>query len=236
VALAKSTKNVVGQNTAKNSTKFMISIPVAILIFILFILFLPVLCVLAFLKLATFGFENLGFSANATILILALILLGSVVNIPLTKKELTYVSKSYFFGLFKKREPKVSMVAINLGGAIIPILISLYFLTKVPLQPVLIAIFLMIIVSKILAKPVAGKGIVINAFIPPLFAVLFAIILAPSFAAPCAFISGVLGILIGGDILNLRKARKINSGLISIGGAGVFDGIFLTGIISALLV
>jgi uncharacterized membrane protein len=214
----------------------MLSIPVAILIFILFVLFLPVLFLLAFLKLIAFGFENLGFSANTTVLILFLILLGSVINIPLTKREIVYVDKSYFFGLFKKRAPRVSMVAVNLGGAIIPVLISLYFLTKVPLAPVLSAIFLMIIVSKILAKPVQGKGIVMNAFIPPLFAILFAVILAPGFMAPCAFISGVLGILIGGDLLNLNKARKMNSGLISIGGAGVFDGIFLTGIISALLV
>ncbi|GAI02978.1 unnamed protein product, partial [marine sediment metagenome] len=34
---------------------------------------------------------------------------------------------------------------------------------------------------------------------------------------------------------NLRKIRKTAPGLISIGGAGVFDGIFLVGIISALL-
>jgi len=34
--------------------------------------------------------------------------------------------------------------------------------------------------------------------------------------------------------LNLRKVQKFG-GFLSIGGAGVFDGIFLIGIISALL-
>ncbi|HXK31975.1 MAG TPA: DUF1614 domain-containing protein, partial [Candidatus Paceibacterota bacterium] len=56
----------------------------------------------------------------------------------------------------------------------------------------------------------------------------------PGFVAPCAFVSGTLGVLIGADILNLRKIRKYG-GFLSIGGAGVFDGIFLIGIISALL-
>jgi uncharacterized membrane protein len=59
--------------------------------------------------------------------------------------------------------------------------------------------------------------------------------LSPGFTAPTAFISGVLGTLIGADILNLKRAQKISPGLISIGGAGVFDGIFLIGIVSALL-
>ncbi|MDP2663865.1 MAG: DUF1614 domain-containing protein, partial [bacterium] len=49
-----------------------------------------------------------------------------------------------------------------------------------------------------------------------------------------AFVSGTLGVLIGADILNLRKIQRYG-GFLSIGGAGVFDGIFLVGVISALL-
>ncbi len=208
--------------------------PVGCLIFILFILFLPILFLLVFFHVVTLGFEKLGLSPETTILILFLMLFCSIINIPLTKRKLVYVEKSSFFGLFKTPKLMASGITINLGGAVIPVLLSFYFLSKVPLKPVLIATFLMVVISKLFSRFVPGKGITILAFIPPLFAVIFALILAPGFTAPCAFISGVLGTLIGADILNLRKAKRLGPGLLSIGGAGVFDGIFLIGIISAL--
>lgn len=209
--------------------------PVGCLIFILFILFLPILFLLVFFQVVTFGFEKLGLSPEVTILILLLMLLGSAINIPLNRRKMVYVEERSFFGLFKTPKLRASGITINLGGAVIPVLLSIYFLFKVPLKPVLMATFLMIFLSKILARPIPGQGIAIPAIIPPIFAVLFSWILAPEFMAPCAFISGVLGTLIGADILNLRKAKRLEPGLLSIGGAGVFDGIFLIGIISALL-
>jgi len=209
--------------------------PVGCLIFLLFILFLPILFLLVFFRIVTLGFEKLGLAPEATILILLLMLFCSGINIPLTRRKLVYIEERSFFGLFKATKLRASGIAVNLGGGVIPVLLSFYFLNKVPLEPVLIATLLMILISKVFSRPIPGKGIGISAFIPPLFAVLFAIILAPEFAASCAFISGVLGTLIGADILNLHKARKLGPGLLSIGGAGVFDGIFLVGIISALL-
>ncbi len=209
--------------------------PVGCLIFILFIFSLPILFLLVFFQVVTFGFEKLGFSPEVTILILLLMLLGSAINIPLNRRKMVYVEERSFFGLFKTTKLRASGIAINFGGGVLPILLSFYFLFKVPLKPVLMATFLMVLASKILARPIPGRGIAISAIIPPIFAVFFAWILAPEFMAPSAFISGVLGILIGADILNLRKAKKLEPGLLSIGGAGVFDGIFLVGIISALL-
>jgi len=209
--------------------------PVGCLIFILFIFSLPILFLLVFFQVVTFGFEKLGFSPEVTILILLLMLLGSAINIPLNRRKMVYVEERSFFGLFKTTKLRASGIAINFGGGVLPILLSFYFLFKVPLKPVLMATFLMVLASKILARPIPGRGIAISAIIPPIFAVFFAWILAPEFMAPSAFISGVLGTLVGADILNLRKAKKLEPGLLSIGGAGVFDGIFLVGIISALL-
>ncbi len=130
-------------------------------------------------------------------------------------------------------------MAINMGGALIPIFLSLYFLYMIfksgfDVAPLLISIILMILISNNLARIIPGRGIVLSAFIPPIFSAIFALILAPQYAPFCAFISGTLGVLIGADILNLTKMRKYG-GFVSIGGAGVFDGIFLVGIISALL-
>jgi len=56
---------------------------------------------------------------------------------------------------------------------------------------------------------------------------------APSITA---YTSGVFGTLFGADILNLHKISTIGARIASIGGAGTFDGIFLSGIISVLLV
>jgi len=86
-----------------------------------------------------------------------------------------------------------------------------------------------------LAKIVPGKGITIPVLGPPVLAALLALIFTPSFASPAAFIIGSLGTLIGADLLNLKKAQKLSPGFLSIGGGGVFDGIFLVGIVSALL-
>jgi len=217
----------------------MFFIPIALLIFLAFVLFLPVLLILVYFHVITLGFEKLGISPEVTILLLFLILIGSAINIPLTKKKLIYLVRPRFFGLFRVPRVEVQGIAINLGGAVIPILLSFYFLFLVwragfSLQPILIAIILMIFISKFLARIIPGKGISLPAFIPPIFSAIFALMLTSEFTAPCAFISGVLGTLIGADILNLKRSQKYG-GFLSIGGAGVFDGIFLVGIVSALL-
>jgi len=217
----------------------MFFIPVAFLIFIAFILFLPILFLLGYFQVLTIGFEKLGISPGATTFLLFLILIGSGINIPLTKKKLVYKIESRFFGLFQTPKITAEGIAINLGGAVIPILLSFYFLFLVwragfSLQPILIATIFMIFISKFLARIIPGRGISLPTFIPPIFSAIFALILTSEFAAPCAFISGVLGTLIGADILNLKKVQKYG-GFLSIGGAGVFDGIFLVGIVSALL-
>jgi len=215
-------------------------LPTILLLFLIFFLLLPILFLLGYFHILTLGFEKLGISPLATFLILFFILLGSAVNVPLTKKKLVYKIESRFLGLWKTPIIKAEGLAINLGGAIIPLLLSFYFLYKgwqagFSLQPIFLAAFLMTIICKFLARIVPGKGITMPLFIPPLFSVIFALALFPEFAAPTAFVSGVLGTLIGADLLNLKKVQRISPGFISIGGAGVFDGIFLVGIVSALL-
>jgi uncharacterized membrane protein len=51
-----------------------------------------------------------------------------------------------------------------------------------------------------------------------------------------AYVGGVLGTLIGADLLNLGKIRNLGAPIASIGGAGTFDGIFLSGFIALLLI
>ena len=217
----------------------MFFLPIGCLIFLLFFFFLPILFVLGYFHVITIGFEKLGLSPEVTIFLLLSILIGSTVNIPLGKKKVIYVREQRFFGFWQTPKLEAHGIAINLGGAVIPVLLSLYFLyltwqAGFSLRPILITTILMIAVSKVLARVIPGRGISIPALIPRIFSAIFAMMFASQLAAPCAFISGVLGTLIGADILNLRKVQKYG-GFASIGGAGVFDGIFLVGMVSVLL-
>jgi uncharacterized membrane protein len=54
-------------------------------------------------------------------------------------------------------------------------------------------------------------------------------------AAPLAYIGGSLGALVGADLLNLDRVHGLGAPVVSIGGAGTFDGVFLTGILAVLL-
>jgi len=208
-------------------------LPVGCLLLGLFLLLLPLLLILFFFNIVAFSFERLGIPPQGVFLLLFFILVGSLINIPITRR--TRYSREVRFGWLRVPVRQETGLAINLGGAIIPAALAIYLLFQVPLLPALIATALMIIICKFLTRPVPGRGLAIPMFIPPILSTLFAILLAGEFAAPVAFISGVLGTLIGGDLLNLGKARRVGGGVLSIGGAGVFDGIFLVGVFSVLL-
>jgi len=205
---------------------------------LLFILFFPALFFIFFFNIATLSFAKLGLSPLGAVLLFTSILLGSVVNIPVSRKRI-YIEEPYPFRFpflfYYPPRVREQVIAVNLGGAVIPTLFSLYLLLKAPLIPSIIATAVITVVSKKLARPVPGVGISMPAFIPPLIAALLALILAGENAAPVAFISGVLGTLIGADLLNLHYLDELGAQVLSIGGAGVFDGIFLVGVVAAFL-
>jgi uncharacterized membrane protein len=86
-----------------------------------------------------------------------------------------------------------------------------------------------------LAQVVPGVGIVVPILVPPLLAAGVALMLAYHRAPPVAYVSGTMGTLIGADLLNLGKVAHMGAPMVSIGGAGTFDGVFLTGILAGLL-
>jgi hypothetical protein len=87
-------------------------------------------------------------------------------------------------------------------------------------------------VCYLLAHPVPGLGIAVPVFGPTGAAALVALLLSGQDAAPLAYISGSLGTLIGTNLRNLDKLQGLGAPVASIGGAGTFDGIFLTGILA----
>lgn len=205
------------------------------LFIILTILAIPVLLVLGFFKILQVGFENLGFPSELVLLTLFLMLVGSFVNIPLGRRKLVEATESHFFGLFKRKRLLVQGLSVNVGGALIPLGIATFLLFLVPLKETLVATLLMTFIAWRLSRVIPGKGIAVPVLIPPFFAALFAFLLVPGEAALVAFVAGTLGVLLGADVLRLPQVMRGNIGMMSIGGAGVFDGIFLVGIVAALL-
>ncbi|HDI82329.1 MAG TPA: DUF1614 domain-containing protein [candidate division WOR-3 bacterium] len=216
----------------------MFFLPVSIILIILFILLLPFLLFLLQLGIISIAFSNLGLSTGTGILFFILCLIGSGINIPVYRR---YVEDSGAFPPYVARMLgfpagiSEQIIAINVGGAILPVLLSLYLLRFVPFNIFLISTLIVTVVTYVIARPVKGIGITMPALIPPVVSALVAILLFRENPAPLAYSAGVIGTLIGADILHLHHLQRMGRGVMSIGGAGVFDGIFLVGIISALL-
>jgi uncharacterized membrane protein len=196
------------------------------------------------------AFAKLGLSPFAGFAFFILCLIGSLINIPVYRKELRndYNQLRYydeidriidiFHRFFGVKVPVVQerIISLNLGGAILPGLLCLYLLIKVNLSSAILATSVTTVFSYYLSKPVRGVGIILPAFIPPIIAAVAALVFADRESAPAvAYISGVMGTLIGADLLRLHQIKKLGLSFLSIGGAGVFDGIFIVGIISVLL-
>lgn len=199
------------------------------LLFLLFLLFLPLLAVFLFLRLVTISFVKLGVPPWAVLLLFSLCLLGSLINIPVWYDFPTppafYFTPPSIYG---------RVIAVNLGGCVIPSLLALFVLRRARLPQTLVAVGLVTLISYLIATPTPGVGITMPFFITPLTSAAVALVLTRGrSAAPVAYVSGVFGTLIGADLMHLSDLPMI--GVLSIGGAGVFDGIFLTGIIAAFL-
>jgi uncharacterized membrane protein len=194
------------------------------------------------INLIALAFAEIGVPSQYVFAALLAILIGSFINIPVKRipqEIMTNETRIGFFG-FRYRVPtwkkKETILAINVGGAVIPTLLSLYLVAKTNLWgPAVLATLFISFVSYRAAKPVPGVGIALPAFLPPILAALGSMIIAWSHAPTVAYISGTLGTLIGADILNLKKIKDLGAPVASIGGAGTFDGIFLNGVLAVLL-
>ena len=137
-------------------------------------------------------------------------------------------------------------VGINTGGAIIPIILSIYLIIKKKLEPykVAIGIAIVAVVTYFIAYPDPTRGIVSpfpDFLLPALFASLVSIVLLwKNFrkAAPFAYISGTIGVLIGADVFRLYGLLSYNVSEPTpaiIGGAVIFDMVYITGILAVII-
>jgi uncharacterized membrane protein len=212
------------------------------------VLLIILFAVLGFLFVGIIGgaLRAIGFSWYISMFILFGSLLGSWMNIPVAKiytnKQVATSQNVEFFGIVF-RLPAVTQVksptviAINVGGAVIPLAISAYLFFVVPSMTIvaLISIAVVSTVMYFVARPIKGIGIAAPALVAPIVAATCAILLAPLYPSYVAYVSGVLGTLIGADLGHLKDVSKSGPRIAAIGGAGTFDGIFLSGIIAAIL-
>lgn len=208
----------------------------------LFLLF-SLLVALVELRILHFAYERMGISSRSAMWILLLTLVGSSINIPLAEfppERVISGTVVHHHGM-RYVVPAVhqwpaTVLAINVGGALIPILLSLYlaFKNRLVIKSA-IAVAVVAIVTFHLAQPVRGVGVTLPIFIPPIVAVVCALVLSWRQAGPLAYIGGSMGTLIGADLMNLGRIQGLGAPVASIGGAGTFDGVFLVGIVAVLL-
>ncbi len=213
-------------------------LPVSLALFILFLVLTPLLFALA----PAVAFAKLGLNPFLGYAFFILCLLGGSINIPVYREEKVYREPAdelwaLFQTYFGIRLPVIRqrIIAVNFGGAVLPGLLCLYLAPGVPFFRIGLATTVTTVAAYVLSRPVKGVGIVMPAFVPPIIAAIAALIISREQAPQLAYISGVLGTLLGADLLRISQIRKLGAPFISIGGAGVFDGVYLVGIVSVLL-
>ncbi len=185
-------------------------------------------------------------------------LLFSMVNIKIleigTKTYRLVLEKNYisFYGIpIPIIQPRILenkvVLAVNVGGAIIPLFMSILFLTylssnRIALTATIAGVLVTAIATYMASKAIPGIGIAVPSLLPPLVAVLTTslFITQPKYLIPAAYVSGSMGSLLGADILRLKRdlykfVNTYGPAMLSIGGAGTFDGIYLSGILAIIL-
>jgi uncharacterized membrane protein len=211
---------------------------------LLILMLLAFLFTLVQIQVLQFAFEKLGLTPGNAMVILFATLFGSGINLPLfsIKNEiqtpLPEISlPKLFWQILEPKHPGRTVIAVNVGGCIIPLALSIYLISlhTIAFPPVLLGVSIVTAISFQFSSVIPGLGVGMPVLVAPLASASVALLIDAEHAAQLAYISGVLGVLIGADLLRLPEIGRIGTPVASIGGAGTFDGIFITGIMAALL-
>ena len=216
--------------------------PLRLLIFVLAMAFVIGIIQVGLISIA---FDKLGIDAESAYLLLVCTLIGSLVNLPLMTLDADpdapplrippELEKLPFFKL-PPFHGKIR-VTVNVGGALVPVVFSLYLVEHNPLSlfHILAGVGVVSLVAGKFSRPIPGLGIGLPMFLAPIAAAVIATLIDPDHRAALAYISGTLGVLIGADLVHLKDIRRMGSPFASIGGGGTLDGVFVTGLIAVLL-
>lgn len=209
-----------------------------------FMLLLGLLLFFVQIGVLTVAFEKLGLSSHSAFVLLFTSLFGSMINLPLFQikaerpplETIPEQLREVMQRVFQRFNGK-TIIAVNAGGCLLPLTFSYYLIQHNHLDSFKVAAATLIVtaICRWASRPVPGVGIGMPIFIAPIAAALTALGIDPDQSAPLAYICGTLGVLIGADLLRLKDIRTMGVPVASIGGAGTFDGIFITGIVAVLL-
>ncbi len=190
------------------------------------------------------AFVKLGLTPQESLLLLIGSLVGSGINIPLLQLHnpdrgfpVKWAIQKVMWGVAPAKLSDKIIIAVNVGGCLIPLSLSLYFISLQVIDPIkmIIGVSAITLLSYKSSELIPGFGVGMPLFLAPISAALLALVIDPEHAAQLAYLSGVLGVLLGADILRIKNITQLGTSIAVIGGAGTFDGIFLTGLIAALL-
>jgi uncharacterized membrane protein len=212
-------------------------------LFSILVLLFAGLIILIQLRILRYAYMKLGVGPGMALALLFGSLIGSYFNIPVTMLPGHTIQSGEVVDFYGMRYvvPYVTswpgtVLAVNVGGGVIPTLMSTYLVLRYQLWvKAAIAVVVIAMVIHASATPVQGVGIAVPVFAPVIATAILAFLLSREYAAPLAYIGGSMGTLVGADLMNLEKIGGLGAPVASIGGAGTFDGIFLTGILAVLL-
>ena len=224
------------------------------LVALLLILAIPIIFIYLFLRLSETAFEQVGFDHWHASLAVFGSVVGSFFDLPLHAGPISsypgwYVSLASATGLDFATAFHPFYLAVNLGGCLIPLVVSLDLLRRgrASVSKAVLGIAIVTGITYYYAMPVANEGIVLPFWLSPALAAVCGLVLGRGYgkAPALAYICGSMGTLLGADILNIITPgvlpalsppgfHAVRPLVMSIGGAGVFDGIFLTGVLAVL--
>ncbi len=205
-------------------------------------LFIPIMIFYMAYLLVTKAFRYMGFTSfEAIIIVVGSLILGLQWSITISGVTFNNILANIYLFTYNNWN-----VGINMGGALIPIFLSIYLSIKkkIDWRKILIGIIIISIITYLVTYPDPTKGIVAKlplGFVPAIVAsIVSTILLYKDFkkAAPLAYISGTIGVLIGADVFHLYELliQPVNNPTNAIiGGANVFDMVFITGIIAVVV-
>jgi len=216
------------------------------------LLFLGVLLLLFPLFLADAwlaALAKLGLSRGASVAAAVGIFAGGLVNVPVRRvprEEIVWLPDFSLFGFDRlgprfARRRTTATLSVNIGGCVVPCVIVAYELFRIAgfgvkaLVATAAAVAINVAICHATARPMPGIGIAMRPLLPAAAAAVCALLFFRELAPPIAFTAGVLGPLVGADLLHLRDLDHAGASDASIGGAGTFDGIVLSGLVATLL-
>jgi uncharacterized membrane protein len=211
-------------------------------------LLMLVLLPFAFANVLAVALLKLGLPPHIALAGIVAMFVGGAINIPIKRiprEELVSAHPLAVFGLhgllprmFMRRE---TVIAVNVGGCLIPGGLAVYEIVRLSRNgmyvflPLAVAILVNVAICYFTARPEPQVGIRMRPIFPAVTAAVAASLLLPDHAPAVALVAGVLGPLIGADLLHLRDFVTPATGFASIGGAGSFDGIVFSAILAVYL-